>query len=297
MSAKSCSAKNSHKGGHPCFGAGHQNNARIHLPVAPGCNISCGFCERRFDCANENRPGVTSRVLTPEQALGRVRALLAHPAVGDKLKVVGIAGPGDPLANENTFETFRLVKEAYPQLQLCLSTNGLRLSERIDTLRELGVGSVTVTMNALTPETGAKVYRWVNVGGTVLRDKAGAEALIDAQTVGLKQAVDAGMLVKVNSVYIPGVNDHETLPLAQLAKRLGVDMMNILPLIPQGIFRDHPVPTDSQLAVIRDQAEQILPQARHCKQCRADAAGILGQDIDVSTLDEASQSETKGCFN
>lgn len=297
MSAQSCSGKNRHNAGHPCFGAGHQNNARIHLPVAPGCNISCGFCERRFDCANENRPGVTSRVLSPSQALDRVRALLAHPEVGARLKVVGIAGPGDPLANEKTFETFRLVKQAYPHLQLCLSTNGLLLSERLETLRELGVGSVTVTMNALTPATGAKVYQWVNVGGRVMRGEKGAAALIDAQIVGLKQAAEAGMLVKVNNVYIPGVNDHETLPLAQFVKRLGADMMNILPLIAQGAFRDHRVPTDTEMAMVRDQAERILPQARHCKQCRADAAGILGQDIDLSSLEEAPKSADTGCFN
>jgi nitrogen fixation protein NifB len=297
MSAQSCSGKNRHAAGHPCFGAGHQSNARIHLPVAPGCNISCGFCERRFDCANENRPGVTSRVLTPEQALGRVGALLKHPEVGPKLKVVGIAGPGDPLANEKTFETFRLVKDAYPHLQLCLSTNGLLLPERLNDLLDIGVGSITVTMNAITPETGARVYRWVNVGGTVMRGEKGASALIDAQISGIQAAALTGLLVKVNSVYIPGVNDHETLPLALIAKRLGASMMNILPLIAQGAFRDNPVPSDVQMAMIRDQAEQILPQARHCKQCRADAAGILGQDIDPSTLDEAPQSANKGCFN
>ena len=59
---------------HPCFGGDHSKAGRIHLPVAPGCNIKCGFCERRFDCANESRPGVTSKVLTPEQ----VEALTAY---------------------------------------------------------------------------------------------------------------------------------------------------------------------------------------------------------------------------
>jgi nitrogen fixation protein NifB len=70
-----------------------------------------------------------------------------------------------------------------------------------------------------------------------------------------------------------------------------------MPLIPQGIFSDHPVPTAIQMAMIKDQAEQILPQNRHCRQCRADAAGILGQDIDLSILDEAPQTENVGCFN
>ena len=63
---------------HPCFGGDHSKAGRIHLPVAPGCNIKCGFCERKFDCANESRPGVTSKVLTPEQAVRRVELVAKH---------------------------------------------------------------------------------------------------------------------------------------------------------------------------------------------------------------------------
>ncbi|HEX2769821.1 MAG TPA: nitrogen fixation protein NifB, partial [Geobacteraceae bacterium] len=55
--------------GHPCFGGNHHKNGRIHLAVAPKCNIKCGYCTRRHDCANESRPGVTSRILTPQEAL------------------------------------------------------------------------------------------------------------------------------------------------------------------------------------------------------------------------------------
>jgi nitrogen fixation protein NifB len=114
---------------HPCFGGDHSKAGRIHLPVAPGCNIKCGFCERKFDCANESRPGVTSRVLTPDQAVERVRLVKEHMELqgGPQLKVVGIAGPGDPLANPKTFETFEKVRAAFPEMSLCLSTNGLRL--------------------------------------------------------------------------------------------------------------------------------------------------------------------------
>ena len=56
--------------GHPCFStSGHGKTGRIHLAVAPGCNISCNYCVRKFDCANESRPGVTSRVQNSEEAL------------------------------------------------------------------------------------------------------------------------------------------------------------------------------------------------------------------------------------
>ncbi|MEQ2789490.1 nitrogen fixation protein NifB, partial [Flavonifractor plautii] len=48
---------------HPCLSVqAHFRYGRIHLPVAPRCNIRCGYCDRRYDCANESRPGVTSEV-------------------------------------------------------------------------------------------------------------------------------------------------------------------------------------------------------------------------------------------
>ncbi|HXV20270.1 MAG TPA: radical SAM protein [Desulfuromonadales bacterium] len=269
---------------HPCFGGDHSKAGRMHLPVAPGCNIKCGFCERKFDCANESRPGVTSRVLSPEEGLERVNLVLRHPQIGATMKVVGIAGPGDPLANPNTFRTFRLVKAAHPQLTLCLSTNGLLLPEKVDEILELGVHSVTVTVNALTPETGAKVYEWVNLHGRRLQGEEGAAVLLERQLEGIRAVVAAGLLVKINSVYIPGVNDHETLPLAVKARELGATMMNILPVIPIGRFRDVEPPSEAVMEMVRNQAELILSQARHCKQCRADAVGLIGRDLDLATL-------------
>lgn len=269
---------------HPCFGGDHSNTGRIHLPVAPGCNIKCGFCERRFDCANETRPGVTSKVLSPEQALERVRLVTRHPKVGSKLKVVGIAGPGDPLANPKTFETFELVKKEFPEMHLCLSTNGLLLTKHLDRLIRLGVHSVTVTINALTPGTGAMVYEWIRHGGVKLTGEDGAAILLKRQLDGVRYASAAGMMVKINSVYIPGVNDHEILDLAVKVRDLGADVMNIIPMIPLGIFKDLEPPSDAVMEMVRNQAELILSQTRHCKQCRADAVGMIGQDLDLDEL-------------
>jgi len=271
---------------HPCFGGDHSRAGRIHLPVAPGCNIKCGFCERKFDCANESRPGVTSRVLTPEQALERVRLVRLHMERqgGAQLKVVGIAGPGDPLANPRTFETFRLVRAAFPELTLCLSTNGLRLPEMIGTLKELDLHSLTVTINALTPETGARVYEWIKVDGQKVPGGEAAAFLVARQLEGVRLAAAAGLLVKINHVYIPGVNDHETLDLAVKVRALGATMMNIIPVIPLGLFREVEPPSSALMEMVRNQAELILSQARHCKQCRADAAGVVGQDLDLDML-------------
>nr|WP_245803957.1 radical SAM protein [Geothermobacter hydrogeniphilus] len=273
---------------HPCFGGDHGKAGRIHLPVAPGCNIKCGFCERRFDCANESRPGVTSRILTPEQAVARVRLIRRHMAMqgGVHLKVVGIAGPGDPLANQKTFETFRLVREAFPEMTLCLSTNGLLLEEKMPQIVEADIHSLTITINALTPATGARIYEWIRHGGRHYGGETGAAILLERQLCGLEAAAGAGLRIKINHVYIPGINDHETLDLAVEVRNLGAQVMNIMPVIPVGLFRDVEPPSDATMEMVRNQAELILSQARHCKQCRADAAGLVGQDIDVERLEK-----------
>lgn len=271
---------------HPCFGGDHSKAGRIHLPVAPGCNIKCGFCERKFDCANESRPGVTSKVLTPIEGVERVRLVKQHMDLkgGAKLKVVGIAGPGDPLANPKTFETFKLIRQEFPEMTLCLSTNGLMLEEKLPEILEADVHSLTVTINALSPEAGANVYEWIQYGGRKFSGEKAAAFLIDKQLAGVKAAAAAGLMIKINHVYIPGVNDHETLDLAVKVRMLGAEMMNIIPVIPIGRFADVEMPSDATMEMVRNQAELILSQARHCKQCRADAAGVVGQDIDLDRL-------------
>lgn len=85
---------------HPCYSEeAHHHYARIHVAVAPACNIQCNYCNRKYDCANESRPGVVTEKLTPEQA---ARKLLAVATRIPQLTVLGIAGPGDALANPKT---------------------------------------------------------------------------------------------------------------------------------------------------------------------------------------------------
>ena len=95
---------------HPCYSEeAHHHYARMHVAVAPACNIQCNYCNRKYDCANESRPGVVSEKLTPEQAAKKV---LAVASTIPQMTVLGIAGPGDPLANpEKTFKTFELIAE------------------------------------------------------------------------------------------------------------------------------------------------------------------------------------------
>lgn len=264
---------------HPCFSEeAHHKFGRIHLPVAPACNIQCRYCIRKYDCANESRPGITSRVLSPVGALERVRALAGR---NENLSVVGIAGPGDPLANDATFETMMAINREFPDLILCVSTNGLYLSDRLEDLIKCGVRSLTITINAVMPETAEKIYSWVLYRGRRYKGKDAAECLLCNQWRGIRNAIDAGLMVKVNTVLIPGVNDAEIQLIAWLAGGKGADIMNIIPLIPQAEFERLRRPSRETINGMRDKCARYIPQMTHCRQCRADACGILGEDKDM----------------
>lgn len=276
--ATSCNERKNIQG-HPCFGGNHHKNGRMHLAVAPRCNIKCGYCSRRHDCANESRPGVTSRLVTPQEAILKVREVMASELLGPIIKVIGIAGPGDPLANEETFETFRLVKEEFPHLILCMSTNGLLLPEKIDALNELGLHSLTVTVNALDPAVGGRIYSHIQYHGKRYTGEEGAAILLANQLEGIKRAADFGMTVKVNTVYIPGVNEGEVPLIGAKVKELGAFVMNVMPIIPQAEFAGITPPTPEELEKVRGANEHIIGQFKHCRQCRADAVGLIGQDV------------------
>jgi nitrogen fixation protein NifB len=267
---------------HPCFSeAAHHTAGRIHLPVAPECNVQCGYCVRKYDCVNESRPGVASVVLSPLEAIERVEAVVER--TGD-ISAIGIAGPGDPLANEATFETLGLVRHYYPTKIGCVSTNGLALPDRVGDLVAAGVRSITVTINAVMPETAAEVYLWVaGPNGERLRGFEAGRHIVDRQWEGLRMAVEAGLVVKVNSVLIPGVNDLELPAIAHLAAEYGAHRHNILPLIPQNKFRGHAPPNPVEIHEARAACGEYLAQMTHCKQCRADACGIIGRDRDMET--------------
>ena len=274
---------------HPCFNAKVKGQfGRVHLPVAPDCNIKCNYCNRKYDCVNESRPGVTSNILSPSQSLTYVEKVLEKEP---RITVVGIAGPGDPFANaEETLETMRLIRGRFPEMILCLSSNGLALAKHVKEIAEIGVSHVTVTVNAVDPNIGKKIYSWVKDGNVVYRGIQAAELLLARQLKAIAELKKYGVTVKINTVIVPGVNDKHVTTIARKMKALGVDLLNCMAMFPNAgtPFADILEPDKKMIAEIRQKAEKYLPQMRHCTRCRADAVGLLGND---------QSSEMAGCLS
>lgn len=255
---------------HPCFnGEIHDRVGRVHLPVAPRCNIQCNFCERKV-CASitMQHPGWTAKVLAVGEAVELVRSIMCSRATEDF--VIGVAGPGDPLANEETFEALRLIQQEYPGLLKCISSNGLLLEDRLPWVLEVGIRALTITVNAPDSSVGKHIYSWAKYRGTIYRGEEAASLLVKKQFRGIRKALDAGLPVKVNTVLIPSINDHHMVKLALLLREAGVRLMNIMPLIPSGKMKSYRAPTCDELMKARGDCEEIVPQFYRCEQCRAD---------------------------
>ncbi len=282
---------------HPCYSEeAHHHYARMHVAVAPACNIQCNYCNRKYDCANESRPGVVSEKLTPEQAAKKV---LAVASTIPQMTVLGIAGPGDPLANPTkTFKTFELIAQTAPDIKLCLSTNGLALPEHVDTIARYNIDHVTITVNMIDPEIGAQIYPWIFYKHKRYTGRAAAQILTEHQMRGLEMLTERGILCKINSVMIPGINDRHLVEVNRAVKSRGAFLHNIMPLIsaPEHgtVFglNGQRGPTAQELKALQDSCEGEMNMMRHCRQCRADAVGLLGEDRSAEfTTDKIMQMD------
>ncbi|OAN44783.1 nitrogenase cofactor biosynthesis protein NifB [Paramagnetospirillum marisnigri] len=277
---------------HPCYSEqAHHYFARMHVAVAPACNIQCNYCNRKYDCANESRPGVTSEKLTPEQAARKVVAVANKVP---QLSVLGIAGPGDSMFDwRHTSATFREVSKVLPDLKFCVSTNGLALPDHVDELAEHNIDHVTITINMVDPEIGALIYPWIYFKGKRYTGVEGARILHERQMEGLERLTEKGILTKINSVMIPGINDQHLLEVNAAIKARGAFLHNVMPLISDAAhgtafgLSGQRGPKPAELKDIQDKLAGGANLMRHCRQCRADAVGMLGEDLSQDfTLDK-----------
>ena len=254
---------------HPCYNETCIEDAKMmHLPVAPKCNIRCNFCNMQVSSCGLEQPGISSIVLKPKD-------VLMYLEEKDKnVNVIGIAGPGDALFNPETFETLKIIKENtnYP---ICICTNGLLLEEKINDLINLDLDFLSVTINALDYEVAEQIYSKVFYNNKEFYGAEAAKLLIDKQQRGICIAAkNKNFKMKINTVYVPGINDNQIIKIAQMCNKYDIDIMNIIPVIPNGKFKD--VKIDKlKLEELRKEAEKYVTQKYVCRRCRADACGYI----------------------
>jgi nitrogen fixation protein NifB len=178
-----------------------------------------------------------------------------------------------------------LIADKAPDIKLCLSTNGLMLPDHVDRIKQLNVDHVTITINMVEPEIGTQIYPWVHYRRKRYKGLEAARILHERQMEGLQALQEADILCKVNSVMIPGINDEHLVEVDKVIRSKGAFLHNIMPLISAPEHGTHfgltgqRGPNPKELKSLQDKcADSNMKMMRHCRQCRADAVGLLGED-------------------
>jgi nitrogen fixation protein NifB len=270
------------KPAHPCFCEGRESRRRqvVHVPLANRCDAGCIYCgfEVHKNLSSEAMPGFSDKCL---KNVDEIEAYLSEkiPAGGEDV-VVGVSGPGDPLSSlENLSALFQICRRKLPSSEICLCTNGFGYARARELLfAEPRVRYMSFTVNALSAEVASRIY----LGGRADEDRC--RELLRCQWGAVRESCERGLFVKINCVYLPGINADEVLEVADLAQSLGVTIFNLVtyrrPLSAKG-WCNQPYPRLPPVS--RAEREGVLESIRlarlkvkdDCRQCRSDFCGRL----------------------
>ncbi len=276
---------------HPCFNNYDFHSAIIHLPVAKDDNIKYLAEELKHHCGGAIQENMTQAHTLQESMLqeNTLKAILTPQEAAERyleirnsipnLMVAAIAGPGEPLTDfEAVRETFQALRRMNPDLQLCLSTNGLLLPVYASHLISLGVNYVNVTVNTVYPETGARIYEQITYLGRRYSGVEGANILIQNQISGISYLAAMGISVRMNIIVRKGINEDEIKDIVEVAKECGCKLTNIIEPTTGRNYEANGLEAygRDELSELRRECESIMPQSYFCKPCSPATVETLG---------------------
>ena len=184
----------------PALDRYHRPLRNLRLSVTDRCNLRCGYC------MPEEHYGWLQRadLLTFEESSALVAELIPHGV--EKVRLTG----GEPLLRRDIDHLVRSLRAHAGLGELALTTNGLRLPEHAQALRESGLDRLTVSLDTLRADRFQELTRRDELAG-VLR--------------GLDAAASAGFTgTKLNVVVMRGTNDDELLAMLDFARERALEV-------------------------------------------------------------------------
>jgi cyclic pyranopterin phosphate synthase len=206
----------------------------LRISVTDRCNFRCSYCMPAEGLAWLPK----DEILTFEE-LTRLLALFVGLGV-TSIKVTG----GEPTVRADLPTLVRMFRDAGPDLDISITTNGVLLETLAAPLAEAGVDRATVSCDSLARHRFADMTR---------RDA------LEKVLRGLKAAEAANLRpIKINCVVIGGTNDDEVVDFARWSRETGyqVRFIEYMPLDAQHAWeRDKVVPA----AAILEQIDAAFP--------------------------------------
>ena len=209
----------------------------LRISVTDRCNERCLYCMPEGYKGWESRPDH----LTAEEIVR-----LARVAAGLGFRKFRLTG-GEPLVRGDVPDIVRAMTAIHGVETVALSTNGMKLSTLAQPLREAGLRTVNVSLDAMDPA----IYHRIT-GGDVARVLAGIRA-----------AVDAGFeRVKLNCVLMRGVNEAEIWPLVLFAAEHGLPLrlIELMPLTTTEVLTEKNFLPVGEAMQFLSRHDELIPQ-------------------------------------
>ena len=172
----------------------------LRLSITDRCNLRCVYC-----MPAEGMAWLPKDDLLTFEELARVARICAECGV-EGVRLTG----GEPTVRADLPTLVGFLREQGPDLDLSLTTNGLKLPQMAGPLRAAGLNRLNVSLDTLSRERFHRLAR---------RDRW------DDVLAGLAAARDAGFApIKINAVLVRGFNDDEAVPLARWAREQGYEL-------------------------------------------------------------------------
>ena len=179
----------------------------LRISVTDRCNLRCTYCMPR-EVFGKDFVFLPRAELLDFEEIERVARLFVQMGV-HKLRLSG----GEPLMRhgiERLIEKLARLTDSDDQpVDIALTTNGVMLAKKAQTLKDAGLTRLTVSLDGLSEETFKRMSDSSVSVSTVL------DGISTAQALGLTP-------VKVNMVVKRGVNEHEIIPLLNHFRHSGI---------------------------------------------------------------------------
>lgn len=172
------------------FGRVHKD---LRVSLTDKCNLRCTYCmpEEGVDWISK------AKHLTIDE-LRRVITLLCEDGINE-IRLTG----GEPLLHPEVVEIVKMLNELPTKPEISMTTNATRLDTLADELKTAGLKRLNISLDTLNPITFKELTR---------RDG------FEETMIGIKAAQKAGFEpIKINSVLMRGINDHEAVGLLDWA--------------------------------------------------------------------------------
>ncbi len=165
----------------------------LRISLTDRCNLRCIYC-----MPEQGVPKLFHEDILTYEELMRLARLSVRLGI-EKIRLTG----GEPLVRKNITDLIVALKQIPGIKEISLTTNGVLLAEKAQSLWDAGINRINISLDTLDPQNYARITRFDYFNQVW-------EGIQEAERIGFSP-------IKINVVALQGINDDEILPFGRLS--------------------------------------------------------------------------------